>query len=100
MCTTGILFQTGCKKSTNIAFTNADAKPIFDKYCASCHASGKANAGDWLYDASDYDGSIKGSINDIYQTVYVRRSMPRGSSISAAELTKFKAWYDAGYPTN
>jgi hypothetical protein len=32
--------------------------------------------------------------------VYSRRSMPVGRSLSADELSKFKAWYDKGYPAN
>jgi mono/diheme cytochrome c family protein len=91
----------GCKKSSSgVAFTNAEVKPIFDSYCSSCHASGGKNSGDWKYDATDYDGSIKGEISKLYSTVYSRRSMPVGRSLSADELSKFKAWYDKGYPAN
>ena len=91
-----------CKKSSTpkVAFTNADAKPLFDNYCASCHASGKSDAGKWLYDSGDFDGSIKANISKIYSEVYTRKSMPVGKSLTSAELTAFKKWYDAGYPSN
>lgn len=91
----------GCKKSsTGVAFTNTEIKSLFDTHCASCHASGKSNSNDWFYDPSDYDGSIKGEISDLYAEVFTRRSMPIGRTLSADELSKFKAWYDRGYPAN
>lgn len=81
-----------------VAFEHATAKPIFDKYCTSCHASGKSNAKDWLYNAADYNTSIKGYISTIYNDVYTKKSMPQGASLTTAELASFKSWYDSGYP--
>jgi mono/diheme cytochrome c family protein len=90
-----------CKKNTEkVNFTNSKVKSIFDSRCASCHASGKSNSREWLYDPSDYNGSIKNNINDLYETVYQRKSMPKGSALSSDELSSFKSWYDAGYPAN
>jgi mono/diheme cytochrome c family protein len=86
--------------TSKTAFTNATMKPWFDNYCASCHAAGKSDSGKWLYDASDYDGSIKASINSLYSSVYTRGSMPVGIQLSSSELNKFKTWYDAGYNAN
>ena len=43
---------------------------------------------------------LKNSIHDIYETVYVKKSMPQGTSLSASDLQAFKSWYDAGYPSN
>lgn len=87
-----------CKKSSNVVFEHATMKPWFDKYCASCHASGKSNAGDWKYDAADYDGTIKNKISKIYQTVYTNKTMPKGTTLSQTDLDAFKSWYDGGYP--
>jgi len=92
---------SSCTKTTTsskTAFTNATMKPWFDSYCASCHASGKSDAGKWLYDATDYNGSIQSSMSSIYRTVYINRSMPVGVQLSSSELNSFKSWYDAGYP--
>jgi hypothetical protein len=86
--------------STTVALTNATMKPWFDTYCASCHASGKVNQNDWLYNPANYTTSIKGSISKIYSEVYTKKSMPEGTKLTAAELAAFKAWYDSGYPAN
>jgi len=92
-----------CQKnasSEKIAFTNASVKPIFEAKCASCHSASGSNSGVWLYDASDYNSSIKSPISKLYRSVYTDKSMPRGTSLSASELQAFKTWYDAGYPAN
>jgi mono/diheme cytochrome c family protein len=89
-----------CNKSAPaVPFTNPTMKAFFDTKCASCHASGKANAGAWLYDASDYQGSIVSHHSHLKEEVYDKKTMPP-SGATAAELDAFKAWYDAGYPAN
>lgn len=93
-----------CKKedttsgTTTVAFEHATIKPLFDKYCASCHASGKSNANQWLYNAADYNASIKAAISNLYKSVYTNKTMPQGATLTTAELTSFKSWYDSGYP--
>jgi mono/diheme cytochrome c family protein len=92
---------SSCKKTnitTKTAFTHSTMKPLFDSYCASCHASGKSDSGRWLYDPSDYTGSIQASISSIYNSVYINKTMPVGLKLSSSELNSFKSWYDAGYP--
>ncbi|MFN8347778.1 MAG: hypothetical protein U0X91_22425 [Spirosomataceae bacterium] len=86
--------------TTKVAFSNASMKPFFDTYCTECHASGKSNYKDWLYDPTNYTTSIKASITTIYNEVYVRKTMPENTTLTAAQLAAFKAWYDAGYPAN
>ncbi len=96
-----LFVNASCNKNPKtVAFTNSAAKPIFDSKCKSCHGSGMSAQRSWLYDASDYNGSIKPYISSIYSTVYVQKSMPQGSTLTQAELSSFKAWYDAGYPAN
>lgn len=97
-CSTSSVDPTDTSTTTKVAFEHATAKPIFDTYCASCHASGKSNYRDWLYDPTDYTTTIKGKISTIYNEVYVKKSMPEGTKLSTTELAVFKAWYDAGYP--
>jgi hypothetical protein len=98
-----LVVLTSCKKdavtpTTTVAFEHATIKPIFDTYCVSCHSTGKVNANKWLYNPADYNSSIKGYITSIYKDVFTTKSMPQGASLTAAQLTAFKAWYDAGYP--
>ncbi|MFN8355158.1 MAG: hypothetical protein U0Y10_11960 [Spirosomataceae bacterium] len=88
---------TPASTETAVAFEHATMKPWFDTYCASCHASGKSNYRDWLYDPTNYTSSIKGNIAKIYSEVYVLKSMPEGTKLSSADLATFKTWYDAGY---
>ena len=84
--------------TTTTVFEHAIMKPWFDTYCASCHATGKSNARDWLYNPANYESSIKGVITNLRSQVVTLRAMPQGISLSAAELNKFKTWYDAGFP--
>jgi hypothetical protein len=94
----GVLFYASCTKScTKLSFTQSTMKPWFDKYCLSCHGTGKSNASEWKYDPEDYTCTIKNNIDNIYNQVYVNKKMPP-SSVTAADLAAFKAWYDAGAP--
>lgn len=88
----------GCKSNETTTFTNSTMKPWFETNCASCHANGAYNAGSWLYDPSN-DKSIQDHIEHIYDAVYVKKNMPP-SGMSQADIDKFKAWYDAGHPSN
>lgn len=92
-------FITSCKKETKVAFTNTAAKNWFDTRCASCHASGKSNANNWLYDPSDYNTSIKGHIDHIYEQMIQYKSMPP-ALWQTSDSTTFITWYNAGYPAN
>ncbi len=96
-CTISSVEPTSTETSTAVAFEHATMKPFFDTYCSSCHASGKSNYRDWLYDASNYTTSIKANIATLHNQVYVRKSMPENTTLSTAQLAAFKAWYDAGY---
>lgn len=75
-------------------------KPWFDSYCASCHATGTSAANKWLYDASDFNNTVKKHISSIHSEVVTKKSMPQGINLSAVELQKFVDWYAAGYPLN
>ncbi len=96
-----VISIAACKKScTKVAFTHATMKPWFDTYCASCHASGKSNAGKWLYDPADFTCTIKNNMDNIHSEVAVKKTMPPGGSMTTAELQKFIDWYNAGFPIN
>jgi mono/diheme cytochrome c family protein len=86
--------------TTKVALANITMKNWFDVNCAKCHASGKIANKDWLYDASDFNGSIKTHLDLIYKEVITEKAMPEDTYLSAAELAKFKTWYDAGASPN
>jgi cytochrome c5 len=90
-----------CKKESTakVAFTHSVMKPWFDLNCAGCHASGASNAGDWLYDPTDYEGSISMHLSHIKMHVIdgVNPIMPP-NGLSQAEKDKFIAWFNLGGP--
>lgn len=86
------------KKEPVVEFTHTTMRPWFDTYCKSCHASGGSNASDWKYDSGDFNNTVKKYISDIKRTVADNKSMPKGTTLSSAELQKFVDWYNAGYP--
>jgi cytochrome c5 len=88
-----------CKKADKIAFTNIKAKPWFDTYCASCHASGKSDSKKWLFDPTDFNSSIKDEMPKMHSLVAIQKTMPP-SGMSATELQVFLDWYNAGFPAN
>ncbi|MBK7959423.1 MAG: hypothetical protein IPK03_15845 [Bacteroidetes bacterium] len=91
---------TSCSKtSSGTAFTHATMKPWFDANCASCHASGKSDAGQWLYDPSNHESSIIGHKDHLKEVVHDKKTMPP-TGASVADINAFKTWYDAGCPAN
>lgn len=89
-----------CSKSTTkTAFTNASIKPLMETKCASCHASGKVNAGEWLYDPTDYDATITSHKEHLKELVLDKKTMPP-TGLTVAEYTAFQSWVSAGYPAN
>lgn len=93
----GVIYS--CNKSTSTAFTNATMKPWFDTNCAACHKSGASYSSNWKYDPTD-DQTIQKHISELYGDVITKRSMPQGGGMPQSERDKFKAWFDAGHPSN
>ena len=89
-----------CTKSIAIDFTNPTIKTMLDVNCKSCHISGAANSHAWLYDAADYNTSIKKNITTLYNEIYIRRKARPGKNLTATDYANFKTWYDSGYPAN
>jgi len=92
-----------CKKESDgpkVAFTHSTMKPWFDTNCAGCHANGAANAGSWLYDPTDYEGSIQTHLSHINEQV-INGAMPLPpQSLTSQELQDFNNWYLAGGPAS
>lgn len=87
--------------TTKIALTYASVKSIFDSKCASCHASGKSDAGRWLYDATDYASSIQANKERIHTvTATTSASMSTRAGLTATEVNTLNTWYNAGSPAS
>lgn len=89
--------------TTTTAFTNATVKPIFDAKCAKCHASGQSNAGNWTYNPSNYETSIKANIAKIYvntNALTAKMAVSQYGNLTQTEVDAIKTWYNAGYPAN
>jgi hypothetical protein len=78
------------------ALSNVVMKNWFDSNCSRCHSVGKIAEKDWLYDATDYQASIKAHLPTIYQEVITEQVMPEDKPLSAADMATFKTWYEAG----
>ncbi|MCB9189911.1 MAG: hypothetical protein H6600_08780 [Flavobacteriales bacterium] len=80
--------KVACDGSTR-TYT-ADIKSIIDASCVSCHAN-----------YSTYSG-VKASVsNGTFESeVISKQTMPQGSKLSDADLTKIKCWLEQGAPEN
>lgn len=89
---------SSCKKSSTSATTytptctsaksfSVDVRPLFQSYCVSCHSN-----------YSTYS-QISASSSSIRSTI-VGGSMPKGTTLTAAEKDKIVCWIDAGTPNN
>lgn len=71
-----------------------DIKPILDNNCMGCHDAGGSNT-----DYSTYSKLTPVLNNGKFESeVITRQSMPRGSSLTAAQLSKIKCWIENGFP--
>lgn len=80
------------KPVQKVTYTNF-VGALFEAKCAFCHAPGKAQASLWTF--SGYS-SVVSNAEAIKQMVLVTKAMPKGGSLSAAELTSLQGWYDQG----
>ena len=96
-CTMAI--QSCKKETTKVAFNHSIKADFFDVHCKSCHQSGGPNASSWLYDPSDYEGSIKTHLTHIYEQVDGGYMPPQGG-LTIAELDAFDAWFFANGPAS
>ena len=72
-------------------FSYADVKEsIFDPHCTSCHGAQNPNLESYGAVVAAKDGVITQSI--------VRKTMPKGYTLTADEIAMLQAWYDQGAP--
>ena len=79
---------------TKITYTNF-TQGLFQTKCAGCHAPGQSASGRWTFNGY---ASILSTSGTIKQVVLVSKSMPRGGSLTAAELSSLQTWFDSGLP--
>lgn len=95
-------------KCTDTSCNTADFKystaiqPIMNSYCIGCHSGSSAALGVVL---NTYSGVAAAAANGkLYGTVNYSLgfyAMPQGGNkLSNCQITKIKAWVDAGYPNN
>ncbi len=84
--------EVKCDGSTPTYAT--DIKPILDNNCMGCHDAGGSNT-----DYSTYSKLTPVLNNGKFESeVITRQSMPRGSSLTASQLSKIKCWIENGFP--
>lgn len=71
----------------------ATIQPLFQSRCAGCHAPGRSAAGIWTFNGI---ASLTSNASRIKDVVLVRKSMPLGGTLSAAELKSIQDWFDQG----
>jgi hypothetical protein len=80
------------KPVEKVSYTNF-AGALLQTKCAFCHAPGQAQASLWTL--SGYS-SVVNNADRIKQLVLVTKTMPKGGSLSAAELASLQNWFDEG----
>lgn len=73
----------------------ATVGPLFQAKCASCHAPGKSVSAIWTFDGY---ASVKSNAARIKNVVLVTKTMPKATSLSAAELKSVQGWFDQNMP--
>lgn len=63
--------------------------------CAGCHAPGRQASAVWNFNGYN---TVTANADRIKNAVLVQKTMPLGSSLSAAELQSLKDWFDQGMP--
>lgn len=82
------------KPTSTVTYTNF-TQALFQTKCAGCHAPGRGAAAIWTFNGLS---SVTSSQTRIKQAVLVNKSMPRGGSLSAAELKSLQEWFDNNMP--
>jgi uncharacterized membrane protein len=89
---------------SGVTFTyNTNIKPIIDKHCISCHATGSGVAEADQFDFTTYEG-MKSHLDagHVRERVVIDKDMPQGNptNMTQAERDSINCWILAGYPKN
>lgn len=74
---------------------NGFVQALFQTKCASCHAPGQSMSGLWTFNGYT---SVTSNAARIKQVVLIGKTMPKGGSLTAAELASLQSWFDNGTP--
>ncbi|MFW0718550.1 c-type cytochrome [Pedobacter sp. N23S346] len=80
--------------TSTVTYTNFTEALIQTK-CAGCHTAGRSAAAIWTFNGI---ASITSNEARIRRVVLETRSMPIGNSLTAAELTSLREWFDNNMP--
>ena len=89
----GTTTPEGTVTADNVTFTNY-MKGLVEGNCSSCHG-GSVGQGGFTY--SGYSSLVANEAR-IKNQVLVLKAMPKGGSLTAAQLALIKAWFDKGMP--
>jgi hypothetical protein len=93
-----------CKKKNKFTPTCDGSAPTYTSYvsgiisskCLSCHGSGSADG-----DYSTYAKLSAITTNGKFEKeVLTNQTMPKGSTLSEADMNKLKCWVENGFPEN
>lgn len=82
------------KPGSTVTYTNF-AQALFQTKCAGCHGVGRGAAAIWTFNGL---ASVSSNQTRIRQSVLVSKSMPKGGTLSAAELKSLQEWFDNNMP--
>ena len=81
---------------TNVSFANF-VQPLLQTRCAGCHAPGRSAAAIWTFNGYT---SVSTNADRIKDALLVKKSMPLGGTLSAADLQSLQSWFDQGTLNN
>ena len=80
--------------AANITYANF-AQALFQTKCNGCHGTGGPAAGIWTFNGHS---SIVSNADNIRRVLLVSKTMPKGGSLSASELSSLQTWFTNGLP--
>lgn len=80
--------------ATAVTYNNF-VQGLMQTRCAGCHAPGAMAAGAFTFNGH---ASVTSNAARIRQAVLVSKTMPKGGSLSPAELESLAKWFDNGMP--
>lgn len=80
------------KPDIEVVYAGA-VQSLFQSKCSGCHSQSGPGASSWVF--AGYT-SVTANAGRIKQAVLVNKTMPIGSSLSAAELKLLQNWFDQG----
>jgi len=80
--------------ASTVTYTNF-TEALLQTKCAGCHAAGRSASTIWTFNGL---ASVTSNETRIRRVVLETRSMPIGNTLTAAELTSLREWFDNKMP--